>query len=101
MRRRTFLRLAGRGGGGLSTFPALGTEQAPCPNRPVKGVVPFAAGGGTDNLARFWAEKLGQAFGQPFVVENRGGASGVIGTEVMTKSAPAGYTLLLSSHSPI
>ena len=58
------------------------------------------AGGGTDNLARFWSEKLGRAFGQPFVVENRGGASGIIGTEVVAKSAPDGYTLLLSSNSP-
>jgi tripartite-type tricarboxylate transporter receptor subunit TctC len=66
----------------------------------VKIIVPFGAGGGTDNLARFWAERLGQAFGQPFVVENRGGASGIIGTEAVAKSAPDGYTLLLSSNSP-
>jgi tripartite-type tricarboxylate transporter receptor subunit TctC len=83
------------------TFPAVVRAQAPWPSKPVKVVVPFAAGGGTDNLARFWAEKLGQAFGQPFVVENRGGASGVIGAEAVTKSAPDGYTLLLSSNSPI
>jgi tripartite-type tricarboxylate transporter receptor subunit TctC len=61
--------------------------------------VPFGAGGGTDSLARYWAERLGQAFGQQFVVENRGGASGTIGTEAMAKSAPDGYTLLLSSNS--
>jgi tripartite-type tricarboxylate transporter receptor subunit TctC len=101
MRRRTFLRLAGSAAAGLSSFPAVLRAQAPWPNKPVKVVVPFAAGGGTDNLARFWAEKLGQAFSQPFVIENRGGASGVIGTEAVTKSAPDGYTLLLSSNSPI
>ena len=101
MRRRTFLRLAGSAGAGLLTFPAVVRAQAPWPNKPVKVVVPFGAGGGTDNLARFWAERLGQAFGQPFVVENRGGASGIIGTEAVAKSAPDGYTLLLSSNSPI
>jgi tripartite-type tricarboxylate transporter receptor subunit TctC len=100
MRRRSFLRLAGSAGLGFSAFPAIVNAQAPWPNKPVRIIVPFGAGGGTDNLARFWAEKLGRAFGQPFVVENRGGASGVIGTEVVAKSAPDGYTLLLSSNSP-
>jgi len=99
MRRRTFLKLAGSAGAGLSAIPAVARAQAAWPSRPVKIIVPFGAGGGTDNLARFWAEKLGQAFGQPFVVENRGGASGLIGTEAAAKSAPDGYTLLLSSNS--
>jgi tripartite-type tricarboxylate transporter receptor subunit TctC len=101
MRRRTFLRLAGSAGAALSTFPAMVRAQAPWPNKPVKVVVPFAAGGGTDNLARFWAERLSQGFGQPFVIENRGGASGIIGTEAVVKSPSDGYTLLLSSNSPI
>ena len=79
--------------------PGCCGAQTPWPSKPVKMIVPFAAGGGTDNLARYWAEKLGQAFGQQFVVENRGGASGTIGTEAMAKSAPDGYTLLLSSNS--
>jgi len=100
MHRRTFLKLAGSAGAGLSTFPAVVGAQAPWPSKPVKIIVPFGAGGGTDSLARFWAERLGQAFGQPFVVENRGGASGLIGTEAVAKSAPDGYTLLLSSNSP-
>ena len=100
MHRRTFLKLAGSAGAGLSTFPAVVGAQAPWPSKPMKIIVPFGAGGGTDSLARFWAERLGQAFGQPFVVENRGGASGLIGTEAVAKSAPDGYTLLLSSNSP-
>lgn len=100
MRRRTFLKLAGSAGAGLSTFPSIICAQASWPNKPVKIIVPFGAGGGTDNLARFWAERLGQAFGQPFVVENRGGASGIIGTEAVAKAGPDGYTLLLSSNSP-
>ena len=101
MRRRTFLKLAGSAGAGLSTFPVVGGAQASWPNKPVRIIVPFGAGGGTDSLARYWAERLGQAFGQPFVVENRGGASGTIGAEAAAKSAPDGYTLLLSSNSPI
>lgn len=99
MRRRTFLKLVGGASTGLSTFPAVVGAQENWPNRPVKIVVPFGAGGGTDNLARYWAEKLGSAFGQPFVIENRGGASGMIGTEAVAKSAPDGYTLLISSNS--
>ncbi|MFM9940808.1 MAG: Bug family tripartite tricarboxylate transporter substrate binding protein [Hyphomicrobiaceae bacterium] len=100
MRRRTFLKLAGGASAGLATFPAVVGAQAPWPNKPVKLIVPFGAGGGTDSLARYWADRLSQAFGQPFVVENRGGASGLIGTEAVAKSAPDGYTLLLSSNSP-
>lgn len=99
MRRRTFLKLAGSAGAGLSTIPAVVRAQSSWPNKPVKIVVPFGAGGGTDNLARYWAERLSQTFGQPFVVENRGGASGIIGAEAVAKAPPDGYTLLLSSNS--
>jgi len=99
MRRRTFLKLAGSAGAGIASFPAVAVAQGSWPNKPVKIIVPFGAGGGTDNLARFWAEKLSQAFGQPFVVENRGGGSGIIGVEAAAKAAPDGYTLLLSSNS--
>ncbi len=99
MQRRTFLKFVVGAGASLSTFPAVVGAQTPWPSKPVKIIVPFAAGGGTDSLARYWAEKLGQAFGQQFVVENRGGASGTIGTEAMAKSPPDGYTLLLSSNS--
>ena len=61
--------------------------------------MPFAAGGGTDVVARPWCDKLGQIFGQQFVVENRGGASGLIGTEAAVKAAPDGYTLLMASNT--
>jgi tripartite-type tricarboxylate transporter receptor subunit TctC len=99
MRRRTFLKLIGGAGTGLSLSSAPVGAQAPWPSRPVKIIVPFGAGGGTDNLARYWAEKLGKAFGQQFVIENRGGASGMIGTEAAAKAEPDGYTLLISSNS--
>ncbi|MGE4046702.1 MAG: Bug family tripartite tricarboxylate transporter substrate binding protein [Acetobacteraceae bacterium] len=85
-------------GGLAATLAAPAIAQAPWPNRPVKLIVPYAPGGATDTLARPWADKLSQAFGQPFVIENRGGASGMIGAEAAARSAPDGYTLL---HCPV
>ena len=69
------------------------------PNRPVKIIVPFAAGGPADNFARFMGQRLGDALSQPFVVENRPGGGSVIGTDVAAKSAPDGYTLLMMSNT--
>ena len=69
------------------------------PNRPVKLLVPFAAGGPADVYARFLAQRLQEATGQPFVVENRPGGGAVLGTEIVAKSAPDGYTLLVMSNT--
>ena len=69
------------------------------PSRPVKIIVPFAAGGPADNYARFIAQRLQDAMGQPFVVDDRPGAGSVIGTDVVAKAAPDGYTLLLMSNT--
>ena len=71
------------------------TAAASYPERPVKIVVPFAPGAGTDAMGRLMAQKLGEALGATFVVENRAGASGAIGTQYVAQAAPDGYTLLL------
>jgi tripartite-type tricarboxylate transporter receptor subunit TctC len=76
-------------------MPGLARAQGNWPDRPVRIVVPFTPGGSTDIIARGLAGELQAAFGQPFVVENRGGAGGTIGTEVVANAAADGYTLLL------
>lgn len=71
--------------------------QTTWPTKPVKIVVPFAPGGTTDLLARAMATELSKAFPQPFVVENRGGAGGNLGADIVAKSAPDGYTILMGT----
>ncbi len=78
----------------------LATAQT-WPERPVKVIIPFPPGGATDVVGRPWMEQLTKAFGQPFIIENRGGAGGMIGVDAAVKSNPDGYTLLLCSNSPL
>jgi tripartite-type tricarboxylate transporter receptor subunit TctC len=79
-------------------FPAL-YGQTSWPEKPVRIVVPFAAGGGTDALARVTAARLSEELGQQFIVENRAGAGGTIGAEFVARAAPDGYTALFVSAS--
>ena len=76
---------------------AAATAQ-PYPSRAVRVVVPFAAAGGTDILARALSQKMSEALGQPFVVENRAGGNSIIATETVAKAAPDGYTLLFTTN---
>jgi tripartite-type tricarboxylate transporter receptor subunit TctC len=87
----------------FAAIAALGTAlplavlaQSDYPSKPVKIIVPFPAGGTSDIMGRLAAEELGKQLKQPFIVENIGGAGGVIGTERASKAAPDGYTLVLT-----
>jgi tripartite-type tricarboxylate transporter receptor subunit TctC len=82
-------------------FPVVADAQADWPTRPVTAIVPFPAGGATDNLVRAFAQKLSDALGQPFVVTNYGGAAGGIGTELAAKATPDGYTFLFGPANPL
>src|SRR5438128_1142133 len=91
--RRTFLHMAA-GAAALPAVSRIARAQA-YPTRPVRVIVPFAAGGGTDVTARLMGQWLSERLGQPFVVENRPGAGSNIGTEVVVNAPPDGYTLLI------
>ena len=86
----------------IAAIAAAGMAHAQSyPNRPVKVIIPWPPGQATDLAARIVGEKLSQQLGQPFIMENKPGAGGSIGTEIVAKSAPDGYTLLAASSGPI
>jgi tripartite-type tricarboxylate transporter receptor subunit TctC len=97
MRRRDFI----RGLCGVGLFFSRSGHAADYPNRPIRIVVPYPPGGGTDIVARIIGEKLQASLGQPIVIDNRGGAAGVIGTGLVAKAEPDGYTLLLAPSSHV
>src|SRR5438046_9927455 len=78
---------------------AIPPAVAQYPTRPIHLIVPAAPGGGTDIAARSFVPALQDNLGQPVVIENRGGAGGIIGTDLVAKAAPDGYTLLLCYRS--
>ena len=79
--------------------PVFSQAQADYPNKPIRLIIGFPAGGSTDIVGRVVAQKLGERLGQTIVVENRGGAGGTIGTDAAAKAAPDGYTLTLGTTS--
>ncbi|MFH0130440.1 Bug family tripartite tricarboxylate transporter substrate binding protein [Variovorax sp. VaC1] len=90
MHRRAFL-----AAGSTALLTATGTAWAAYPDRPIKLVVPWAAGGSTDAIARAMAQRMSQTIGSPVIVDNRPGAAGMIGTDAAAKAAPDGYTIAI------
>lgn len=78
---------------------SLGASAQKYPSKPIRLVVPFAAGGGTDVVARLIAQRLGHALSQNMLVDNRPAMDGILGTEIVARAAPDGYTLLIASSS--
>ena len=82
-------------------LPVSGAVAQDYPNKPITLIVPFPAGGGVDVIGRIVADKLAAALGQPVIIDNRGGAAGVIGTRVAARAAPDGYTLVMATTGSI
>ena len=99
-KRTTLCRLATLGILAVAAFSTVASAQE-YPNKPIRLVVGYPPGGSNDIVARIVAPKLGTVLGVPVVVENRAGASGTIGADHVAKAAPDGYTLLVSSASPV
>ncbi len=97
--RRRFLHLAAIAIGTLAA-PGLASAQA-YPTRPIQVIVPFAGGSASDVVMRILLDRMAKSIGQPFVVDNRPGAGGNIGTSAATKATPDGYTLVMGSTGPL
>src|SRR5687768_6629382 len=80
---------------GTLLISTLANPAEPYPSRPVRIVIPSGAGGVTDILGRVMAQKLTESFGQQVVIDNRPGASGIVGSQIVAKAAPDGHTLLM------
>jgi tripartite-type tricarboxylate transporter receptor subunit TctC len=85
----------------VASLASHAAKAADYPSRPIHLIVPYAAGGAADSIARIVAKRVGRSIGQTIVVENRGGGGSIVGTEFVNKSEPDGYTLLLGQSGPI
>jgi tripartite-type tricarboxylate transporter receptor subunit TctC len=94
----SFASLAFASAASLANYTA---KAADYPSRPIHLIVPYAAGGAADSIARIVAKRVGKSLGQTIVVENRGGGGSIVGTEFVNKAEPDGYTLLLGQSGPI
>ena len=83
---------------GAMLFSSVALAQA-YPNKPIKAVVPFAAGSATDQIGRAFASKMSETLGQPIVVDNKAGVNGMLGADAVAKSPPDGYTILIGTNS--
>jgi len=93
---RTALRIAAAALAVALALPAFAQQY---PTRPIRAIVPFAAGSATDTVARVFADRMSQILGQPIVIDNRAGASGLLGADAAAKSPPDGYTILVGTNS--
>ena len=83
---------------GLGLMASQALAQA-YPNKPIKAIVPFAAGSATDQIGRAFTQKMSEVLGQPIIIENRAGVNGMLGADALAKSAPDGYTIMVGTNS--
>ena len=100
MQRRHLIAAAAALAAGLTSLQAL-AQASSYPDQPIKWVVPYPAGGGTDTLARALADAMRVGLGQPIVIDNRPGAGGVVGTSVVAKAPADGYTIGVGANSTL
>jgi len=85
--------------GALLMSASLGALAQSYPNKPIKAIVPFAAGSATDQIGRAFAQKMSEQLGQPIVIENKAGVNGMLGADAVAKAAPDGYTIMVGTNS--
>jgi tripartite-type tricarboxylate transporter receptor subunit TctC len=93
---RTLTRVIATAAATLACTAALAQTY---PDKPIKAVVPFAAGSATDQIGRAFAQKMQEALGQPIVIDNKPGVNGMLGADAVAKAAPDGYTILIGTNS--